>query len=171
MCSGKERQVNRAEVTCYDNRCTAIQGGQPIRMCRDCHSKQHSTDTGDSSHIYQGQPCVCVCLCVYMVSGECYFKLISCCCVCVCPVGPPNPWTSSDIDSSSTMLEAVAKSVTPRLPNPQPQTPHSAISLSSDYYNFRRLFTRRRRPRQPAVARRLTRWLRGSRRSRRCPTS
>jgi hypothetical protein len=52
-CLGKESQVNRAEVTCYDKRCTAIQGGQPIRMCRACHSKQHA-DLEDHSHMYQG---------------------------------------------------------------------------------------------------------------------
>jgi hypothetical protein len=55
MCSGKERQVNRAEVTCYDSRCTAIQGGQPIRMCLACHYKQHP-HTGDPGHIYQVGP-------------------------------------------------------------------------------------------------------------------
>ena len=53
MCSGKERQINRAEVTCYDAHCTAIQHGQPIRMCRHCHNKQHK-DIGDPKHIYQG---------------------------------------------------------------------------------------------------------------------
>ena len=54
ICSGKERQVNRADVTCYDSSCTAIQQGQPIRMCRDCHNKQHK-DLEDSRHIYQGK--------------------------------------------------------------------------------------------------------------------
>ena len=53
-CSGKERQMNRAEVTCYDDHCTAIQGGQPVRMCRDCHLTQHA-NVRDQSHIYQGR--------------------------------------------------------------------------------------------------------------------
>ena len=53
FCSGKDCHVNKAEVTCYDSSCTAIQNGQPIRMCRDCHSKQHR-EIDDHRHIFQG---------------------------------------------------------------------------------------------------------------------
>ena len=53
ICSGKENNVNKAVVTCYDDSCTAIQNGQPIRMCNSCHSKQHK-DLNDPTHIYQG---------------------------------------------------------------------------------------------------------------------
>ena len=100
MCSGKERQVNKADVTCYDNRCTAIQGGQPIRMCQACHSKQH-TDSGDLQHIYQGMHVYTWCTHAYVVPCMSAF--------CSLAVGPPNPWTSSDSESSSAMLEAVSK--------------------------------------------------------------
>ena len=53
ICSGKDCQVNKAEVTCYDSSCTAIQNGQPIRMCRDCLNKQHG-EIDDHTHIFQG---------------------------------------------------------------------------------------------------------------------
>ena len=51
-CAGQET-ASRAEVTCFGESCTAIQNGQPVRMCMDCHSKQHA-DLQDPSHIYQG---------------------------------------------------------------------------------------------------------------------
>ncbi len=86
ICSGKEKQVNRAEVTCYDPHCTAIQNGQPIRMCRDCHSKQHK-DVSDSGHIYQGAyvcmyVCVYVCVCTYVCVRVCVYVYV-CTYVCV----------------------------------------------------------------------------------------
>ena len=52
ICSGKDK-VNKAVVTCYDDSCTAIQNGQPIRMCFSCHSKQHK-ELNNPTHIYQG---------------------------------------------------------------------------------------------------------------------